>query len=100
MERTAHVLRKLNAREAKTIRMHFGMEDGWERTPEEVGRFFDVTRERIRQTEAKPLRKVRRPSRYRELKILSMIYGNEAQVRSGSVLPMSSELLNRPAVKV
>jgi RNA polymerase primary sigma factor len=69
-ERTAHVLRTLSAREEKIIRMRFGMEDGSERTLEEVGRSFDVTRERIRQIEAKALRKLRHPSRSRELKAL------------------------------
>jgi len=67
-ERTAHVLRTLNAREEKIIRMRFGIEDGSERTLEEVGQSFDVTRERIRQIEAKALRKLRHPSRSRELK--------------------------------
>jgi len=69
-ERTAHVLRTLSAREEKIIRMRFGMEDGSERTLEEVGRSFAVTRERIRQIEAKALRKLRHPSRSRELKAL------------------------------
>jgi RNA polymerase primary sigma factor len=69
-ERTAHVLRTLSPREEKIIRMRFGMEDGSERTLEEVGRSFDVTRERIRQIEAKALRKLRHPSRSRELKAL------------------------------
>jgi len=69
-ERTAHVLRTLNAREEKIIRMRFGIEDGWERTLEEVGQSFDVTRERIRQIEAKALRKLRHHSRSRELKSL------------------------------
>jgi RNA polymerase primary sigma factor len=69
-ERTAHVLRTLTAREEKIIRMRFGMEDGSERTLEEVGRSFAVTRERIRQIEAKALRKLRHPSRSRELKAL------------------------------
>ena len=55
---TAHVLRTLNAREEKIIRMRFGIEDGSERTLEEVGQSFDVTRERIRQIEAKALRKL------------------------------------------
>jgi RNA polymerase primary sigma factor len=67
-ERTAHVLRTLSAREEKIIRMRFGMEDGSERTLEEVGRSFAVTRERIRQIEAKALRKLRQPSRSRTLK--------------------------------
>ena len=69
-ERTAQVLRTLGAREEKIIRMRFGMEDGSERTLEEVGRSFAVTRERIRQIEAKALRKLRHPSRSRELKAL------------------------------
>jgi RNA polymerase primary sigma factor len=67
-ERTAHVLRTLNPREEKIIRMRFGMEDDSEHTLEEVGRAFSVTRERIRQIEAKALRKLRHPSRSRELK--------------------------------
>jgi RNA polymerase primary sigma factor len=69
-ERTSRVLRSLNSREEKIIRMRFGMEDGSERTLEEVGRSFAVTRERIRQIEAKALRKLRHPSRCRELKSL------------------------------
>jgi RNA polymerase primary sigma factor len=69
-ERTAHVLRTLSAREEKIIRMRFGMEDGSERTLEEVGRSFGVTRERIRQIEAKALRKLRHPSRSSKLKTL------------------------------
>jgi len=69
-ERTAHVLRTLTPREEKIIRMRFGMEDGSEHTLEEVGRAFSVTRERIRQIEAKALGKLRHPSRSRELKAL------------------------------
>jgi len=69
-ERTAHVLRTLSAREEKIIKMRFGIEDGSERTLEEVGRSFDVTRERIRQIEAKALRKLRHSSRSSELKSL------------------------------
>jgi RNA polymerase primary sigma factor len=67
-EQTAHVLRTLSPREEKIIRMRFGIEDGSEHTLEEVGRAFSVTRERIRQIEAKALRKLRHPSRSRELK--------------------------------
>jgi RNA polymerase primary sigma factor len=67
-ERTAQVLRTLNPREEKIIRMRFGIEDGSEHTLEEVGRAFSVTRERIRQIEAKALRKLRHPSRCGELK--------------------------------
>jgi RNA polymerase primary sigma factor len=69
-ERTAQVLRTLSVREEKIIRMRFGMEDGSERTLEEVGRSFAVTRERIRQIEAKALRKLRHPSRSAKLRAL------------------------------
>jgi len=62
-EQTAHVLRTLTAREEKIVKMRFGLEDGSEHTLEEVGRSFAVTRERIRQIEAKALRKLRHPSR-------------------------------------
>ena len=67
-ERTAHVLRTLSPREEKIIKMRFGIEDGSEHTLEEVGRSFSITRERIRQIEAKALRKLRHPSRSLELK--------------------------------
>ncbi|MCU1306160.1 MAG: polymerase, sigma 70 subunit, RpoD subfamily [Acidobacteriaceae bacterium] len=67
-EQTAHVLRTLTAREEKVIKMRFGLEDGSEHTLEEVGQSFTVTRERIRQIEAKALRKLRHPSRSRKLK--------------------------------
>lgn len=67
-ERTAQVLRTLSPREEKIIRMRFGMEDGSEHTLEEVGRAFSVTRERIRQIEAKALCKLRHPSRSEKLK--------------------------------
>jgi len=67
-EKTDHVLRTLSPREEKIIRMRFGMEDGSEHTLEEVGQSFDVTRERIRQIEAKALRKLRHPSRSLKLK--------------------------------
>jgi RNA polymerase primary sigma factor len=69
-ERTAHVLRTLTPREEKIIRMRFGMDDGSEHTLEEVGQSFDVTRERIRQIEAKALRKLRHPSRSGKLRSL------------------------------
>ena len=61
-EQMASVLRKLTPREERIIRMRFGFEDGTQRTLEEVGQMFDVTRERIRQIEAKALRKLRHPS--------------------------------------
>jgi RNA polymerase primary sigma factor len=65
---TAHVLRTLDPREERIIKMRFGLDDGSERTLEEVGQSFQVTRERIRQIEAKALRKLRLASRARRLK--------------------------------
>jgi RNA polymerase primary sigma factor len=62
-EQTAQVLKTLTPREEKIVRMRFGLEDGSEHTLEEVGQNFAVTRERIRQIEAKALRKLRHPSR-------------------------------------
>ena len=67
-EQTAGVLKTLTPREEKVIKMRFGLEDGSERTLEEVGQSFAVTRERIRQIEAKALRKLRHPSRSHKLK--------------------------------
>ena len=67
-EQTARVLSTLSPREERVIRMRFGLEDGSEHTLEEVGRNFAVTRERIRQIEAKALRKLRNVSRSRSLK--------------------------------
>ena len=67
-EQTAGVLKTLTPREEKVIKMRFGLEDGSERTLEEVGQSFAVTRERIRQIEAKALRKLRHPSRSRKLR--------------------------------
>ena len=64
----ADVLSTLTEREEKVIRLRFGLEDGKSRTLEEVGQMFGVTRERIRQIEAKALRKLRHPSRSRKLK--------------------------------
>ncbi len=69
-EQTERVLRTLTPREEKILRMRFGMDDGSEHTLEEVGRSFNVTRERIRQIEAKALRKLRHPSRSQRLKLL------------------------------
>jgi len=65
---TAQVLRTLTPREERVIKMRFGLEDGSEHTLEEVGQSFQVTRERIRQIEAKALRKLRHPSRSRKLR--------------------------------
>ena len=67
-EQLSDVLSTLTPREEKVLRLRFGLEDGRSRTLEEVGREFNVTRERIRQIEAKALRKLRHPSRSRKLK--------------------------------
>ena len=67
-EQLDEVLQSLTEREAKVLRLRFGLEDGRPRTLEEVGKEFDVTRERIRQIEAKALRKLRHPSRSKKLK--------------------------------
>jgi RNA polymerase primary sigma factor len=67
-EQTAEVLKTLSPREEKIIKMRFGLQDGSEHTLEEVGQHFAVTRERIRQIEAKALRKLRHPSRSHRLK--------------------------------
>ena len=67
-EQLDEVLQSLTDREAKVLRLRFGLEDGRPRTLEEVGKEFDVTRERIRQIEAKALRKLRHPSRSKKLK--------------------------------
>ena len=70
-EQTASVLKTLTPREEKVIKMRFGLDDGSEHTLEEVGQSFAVTRERIRQIEAKALRKLRHPSRSRKLRAFS-----------------------------
>ncbi len=67
-EQLSDVLSTLTPREEKVLRLRFGLEDGRSRTLEEVGKEFDVTRERIRQIEAKALRKLRHPSRSKKLK--------------------------------
>ena len=67
-EHIEEVMQTLTPREAKVLKLRFGLEDGRMRTLEEVGREFDVTRERIRQIEAKALRKLRHPSRSKKLK--------------------------------
>ncbi len=67
-EQINRVLSTLTERESKVIKYRFGLEDGWQRTLEEVGQKFGVTRERIRQIEAKALRKLRHPSRSKKLK--------------------------------
>jgi RNA polymerase primary sigma factor len=67
-ETTTNVLTALTDREAKVLRMRFGIDMNTDHTLEEVGRQFSVTRERIRQIEAKALRKLRHPSRSEQLK--------------------------------
>ena len=67
-EQLEEVMKTLTPREAKVLKLRFGLEDGKSRTLEEVGKEFNVTRERIRQIEAKSLRKLRHPSRSKKLK--------------------------------
>ena len=67
-EQLVEVLSTLTPREEKVLKLRFGIEDGRTRTLEEVGKEFNVTRERIRQIEAKALRKLRHPSRSKKLK--------------------------------
>lgn len=67
-EQINRVLSTLTERESRVVKYRFGLEDGWQRTLEEVGQKFGVTRERIRQIEAKALRKLRHPSRSKKLK--------------------------------
>ena len=67
-EQLGEVMDTLTSRERKVLSLRFGLEDGRARTLEEVGKEFEVTRERIRQIEAKALRKLRHPSRSRKLK--------------------------------
>ena len=67
-EQVEDVLETLSEREARVLQLRFGLEDGRNRTLEEVGHDFGVTRERIRQIEAKALRKLRHPNRSKKLK--------------------------------
>ena len=67
-EQLCNILRTLTPREEQVIKLRFGLEDGRPRTLEEVGKQFKITRERIRQIEAKALRKLRHPSRSKTLK--------------------------------
>ncbi len=67
-EQLEEVLNTLTDREKKVLSLRFGLEDGRGRTLEEVGKEFNVTRERIRQIEAKALRKLRHPTRSRKLR--------------------------------
>ena len=67
-EQMQHALASLSDREREVLELRFGLRDGREHTLEEVSRYFDVTRERIRQIEAKALRKLRHPTRSRDLR--------------------------------
>ena len=67
-EQLIQALHKLTPREEKVIRLRYGLDDGKQRTLEEVGREFNVTRERIRQIEAKALRKLRNPTKSKKLR--------------------------------
>ena len=67
-EQLEEVMKNLTEREAMVLKLRFGLDDGRTHTLEEVGKEFDVTRERIRQIEAKALRKLRHPSRSKKLK--------------------------------
>jgi RNA polymerase primary sigma factor len=67
-EQVQEVLNSLTDRESRVLKLRFGLEDGRTRTLEEVGREFGVTRERIRQIEAKAIRKLRHPSRSKKLR--------------------------------
>jgi RNA polymerase primary sigma factor len=66
-DKLSNVLSSLNGREREVLELRFGLGDGYSRTLEEVGMQFRVTRERIRQIEAKALRKMRHPTRIRQL---------------------------------
>ena len=72
-ERIKEVLDKLSVREREVLELRFGLRDSHTRTLEEVGSIFKVTRERIRQIEAKALRKLRLPSRVNSCKIIGML---------------------------
>ena len=88
-EQTAQVLKTLTPREEKIIKMRFGLEDGSEHTLEEVGQNFAVTRERIRQIEAKALRKLRHPSRSHRLRAF-LENGTRGACRAAAGLPLSA----------
>jgi RNA polymerase primary sigma factor len=83
-EQTASVLKALTPRDEKIIKMRFGMEDGGQHTLEEVGQTFALTRERIRQIEAKALRKLRDPARSRKLRALLVVRSQQRVPIDGS----------------
>ena len=78
-EATRRILSTLTAREAKVLRMRFGINMNTDHTLEEVGKQFDVTRERIRQIEAKALRKLRQPSRADDLRSFLVDFDDEEE---------------------
>ena len=86
-EQTESLLKTLTPREEKVIKMRFGLEDGSEHTLEEVGHSFAVTRERIRQIEAKALRKLRHPSRSRNLRTFLEESAEEVLSRDAAGIP-------------
>ena len=80
-EQMSDVLDTLTEREKKVLRLRFGIGDGYPRTLEEVGTIFNVTRERVRQIEAKALRKLRHPIRSRKLRnFLDLTYSDEKYI--------------------
>ncbi len=96
-EQTESVLKTLTPREEKVIKMRFGVGDGSEHTLEEVGQNFAVTRERIRQIEAKALRKLRHPSRSRKLRAFLKEGHNQPQAFQLPVSCVASERSERAA---
>ena len=97
-EELANALESLTERERQVVKLRFGLEDGRARTLEEVGREFNVTRERIRQIEAKALRKLRHPSRSKRLKDLGRTVPGQTGCRMMVFLTISnSNRAGRPA---
>jgi hypothetical protein len=92
-EQTESVLKTLTPREEKVIKMRFGVGDGSEHTLEEVGQSFAVTRERIRQIEAKALRKLRHPSRSRKLRAFLEGIGMSGRSSANVVISTSASSL-------
>ena len=88
------MLKTLTPREEKVIKMRFGVGDGSEHTLEEVGQSFAVTRERIRQIEAKALRKLRHPSRSRKLR--AFLEGRSVELRGPIAQRSEPPAHNRP----
>ena len=95
-EQTRKVLTTLTPREEKVLRMRFGIGEKSDHTLEEVGQDFEVTRERIRQIEAKALRKLRHPSRSKRLKSFVENSGRPSGMRPG--LPPTSSVTYKPTL--